>query len=52
MEIDNQPKNNSNSTTTTPEENKYPLYLLIVAGQTFSKEEKSSVLDRIHAGWV
>lgn len=30
--------------------NPYPMYLLIVAGQTFSKEEKQSVLDRIHSG--
>lgn len=32
--------------------NPYPMYLLIVAGQTFSKEEKQSVLDRIHSGLI
>ena len=30
--------------------NPYPMYLLIVAGQSFSKEEKQQVLDRIHLG--
>jgi len=37
---------------TNGSQNSYPIYLLIVAGQTFSKEEKQTVLDRIHTGLV
>lgn len=49
MENENQkPSGVDNPTTINP----YPMYLLIVAGQTFSKEEKQQVLDRLNLGLI
>jgi hypothetical protein len=45
-------ENNLNQVQTNGSQNSYPIYLLIVAGQTFSKEEKQIVLDRIHTGII
>ena len=48
----NKMENNLNQVQTNGSQNSYPIYLLIVAGQTFSKEEKQIVLDRIHTGII
>jgi hypothetical protein len=35
-----------------PEQNQLPIYLLIVVGQTLSKQEKTFVLDRINSSKI
>lgn len=48
--MENESQKPAETATTTSSTNPYPVYLLVVAGQTFSKEEKQTVLERIHSG--